>query len=132
MFGYSAWLVAERRAAGQAAPTYLYRCDWRRPGSEGERIGAAHGEEVRLLLGHLVPTADPAEAARTEHMRNILMATWASFARTGRPQDADLPAWPAYGLGRRTQMVLDQRPHLAAAPAPADMVLVARLPAFHP
>ena len=38
-----------------------------------------------------------------------MSATWAAFARTGSPNNAAIPAWPAYTPTERATMVFDTR-----------------------
>jgi para-nitrobenzyl esterase len=34
-------------------------------------------------------------------------ATWAAFARAGKPDNPAIPAWPAYTADRRATMAID-------------------------
>jgi para-nitrobenzyl esterase len=36
-----------------------------------------------------------------------MSGAWAAFARSGRPEHASIPDWPAYDLTERATMILD-------------------------
>jgi para-nitrobenzyl esterase len=38
----------------------------------------------------------------------LMSDAWLAFARTGNPNTAGLPAWPAFDLSRRATMVFDK------------------------
>ncbi len=42
-----------------------------------------------------------------ERLEGEIMDAWIAFARTGSPNHAGLPAWPAYGAESRQTMVFD-------------------------
>ncbi len=54
--------------------------------------------------------------AEERHLSQQMMAAWASFARSGDPNHADLPAWPAYDSARRATMFLQIPPRVVEAP----------------
>jgi para-nitrobenzyl esterase len=37
-----------------------------------------------------------------------MAGTWATFARTGKPDCHAIPRWPAYTLERRATLILDE------------------------
>jgi para-nitrobenzyl esterase len=45
---------------------------------------------------------------------------WLAFARSGRPNAAGLPEWPAYAPTRRATMILSDRPRVVDAPQEAE------------
>jgi para-nitrobenzyl esterase len=47
------------------------------------------------------------DAPGARELAAIVSATWATFARTGSPENSALPAWPAYTPEDRATMVLD-------------------------
>jgi para-nitrobenzyl esterase len=38
-----------------------------------------------------------------------MAATWTAFARTGKPDNAAVPPWPAYTLAERSTMIFDRQ-----------------------
>jgi para-nitrobenzyl esterase len=45
-----------------------------------------------------------------------MMETWLAFARTGDPNSAALPDWPAYDASRRATMRLGEKCRVEDAP----------------
>ncbi|HEV2300101.1 MAG TPA: carboxylesterase family protein, partial [Stellaceae bacterium] len=104
-------MLAERKAARaglgeNATPVYMYSLDWRSPFCGG-RLQAHHAMDLPFVFD----TVDVADTTRGAPGARGLAATvslaWAAFARTGSPENAHLPAWPAYTPQRRATMVLD-------------------------
>ncbi|MCA9548547.1 MAG: carboxylesterase family protein [Myxococcales bacterium] len=93
-----------RVAAGGAAPSFMYYFSHRLSGVAGAN-GAQHGYEIPFVFGTVdvspayTPTADDLALAEA------MLGAWSSFARDGAPSMT--PAWPAYGEGADTVMVLD-------------------------
>jgi para-nitrobenzyl esterase len=105
---------------------FMYRFDWASR-ALGGRLGAAHALELpfvwnrlelplsQVLLGEDALTAQPLATA--------MHATWAAFIRTGDPNGAGLPAWPAYDRARRATMLLDRTCAVADDPGGAARAL---------
>ena len=49
-------------------------------------------------------------------MSELLMNYWTNFAKTGDPNSAGLPPWPAFGKSNEAVMFLDANP--SARPVP--------------
>ena len=98
---------AERKAAQGAAPAYMYLYAWRTP-MLGGRIGTFHSSEITFAFDNaaLCPNYSGGGAEALALSGNMGGA-WASFARTGKPGHAGLPAWPAYTEKTRATMVFD-------------------------
>lgn len=100
-------LQAERKAAQGGAAAYLYVWDWATPAYDG-RYGALHASDLDAsLLLYRSPVAG-AGSADGRLMADRLASTFVSFARTGVPDNAMVPAWPAYNATRRATMVFDR------------------------
>jgi para-nitrobenzyl esterase len=92
-------LVAKQTAQGH--PSYLYLFDHGYPAADDAGLHAFHAAELPYVFGTFGATPPlwpkipdtPAEHALSDAMLDY----WTSFARTGRPQAANAPAWPAYG-----------------------------------
>jgi para-nitrobenzyl esterase len=108
-------LVRKQTAIGQAG--FLYIFDHGFPAADGAGLHAFHASEVPFMFGTLSrapafwPKAPPttAEARLSEAM----VGYWTSFARTGRPQAAGAPDWPAFGTGR-AYMAFQEVPRVSA------------------
>jgi para-nitrobenzyl esterase len=97
--------LAERKAAQHAAPVYMYNLVWDAP-VLGGYLKCPHGLDVPLMFDNLAPAealvgAGPVQDALAAQMAN----TWIAFARTGDPNHAGLPTWPAYEPTRRATMM---------------------------
>jgi para-nitrobenzyl esterase len=98
-------VTAERRIAAAAAPIHMYRFAYE-TSVLGGRLGATHGIEIPFVfdLVDVDPLAgnDPRRYALADQVRDA----WSAFARSGDPNHAGLPAWPAYTLDQRATMTL--------------------------
>jgi para-nitrobenzyl esterase len=99
--------LAERKAAQGQGPVYMYLLTWETPVAKG-RLKSPHALEIPLVF-------DTVEAARNfvgrgdepQIVSDQMSAAWLSFARTGDPNVAGAPAWPAYDAKTRATMVFD-------------------------
>jgi para-nitrobenzyl esterase len=96
---------AERKAAQGAAPVFMYRWDWPAPAAGG-RWGATHGTDLSPSLHNpTTPMSMNTEEARTMSAR--IGRACIAFAKSGRPDHAGIPRWPAYTPGDRPVMIFD-------------------------
>jgi len=107
---------AERKAARNAAPVYMYLFAWHTPVLDG-RPRAFHGSELPFVFynvdrcAHMTGGSDQARelAARVSD-------AWINFARTGNPNHRGLPTWPAFNAETGPVMVLDTKCHVQNDP----------------
>jgi para-nitrobenzyl esterase len=100
----NAILQAERKAALGRAPAYMYIWEWATPAYDG-KFGAVHGHDVDASF-HLYRSPIAGAGARTGRaMCDRLASTWIAFAKTGDPNNAMIPPWPAYDARRRATMI---------------------------
>jgi len=98
--------MAERKAALGKAPAYLYLFSWPSP-ALGGKLGAVHGVDVGMTFNNTRgPVAGDSPEARQLAAR--FAAGWVAFAKTGDPNNAALPHWPAYDADKRPTMVFDR------------------------
>jgi para-nitrobenzyl esterase len=100
-------LQAERKAAQGAAPVFQYRWDWQTP-AFGGKFGAIHGTDLSMSFSNPDTDVGTGTASARAMARRIGDATIA-FAKTGSPDCAAIPHWPAYNAGERPVMIFDDR-----------------------
>jgi para-nitrobenzyl esterase len=105
-FGVRSLILAERKAARAKAPVWMYRFDWETP-AFGGRLKASHSVEVPFVFDTLGVIGDAHHKAGAQVLADRVSKTWATFARNGHPDNATIPAWPAYTAERRATMVFD-------------------------
>lgn len=92
-------LVRKQTALGQ--PSFLYFFDHGYPAADSAGLHALHASELPYVFGTfdgtppLWPKIPPTPQERT--LSDAMMGYWTSFARTGKPQAAHAPDWPAFG-----------------------------------
>jgi len=104
-------MLAERKAARAGlgvgrAPVYMYSLDWQSP-AHGGRLKAHHAMDLPFVFDNTDVPDTTKGAAGAAELSAVMSAVWAQFARTGSPQTAALPAWPAYTSAERATMVFD-------------------------
>jgi para-nitrobenzyl esterase len=106
MFGGSVTL-AERKAAQNAAPVYMYQLMWETPVGGGI-FKTPHTLEIPLVFDN-VETARPllGPGPDPQTLADQMSATWIAFAKTGNPNNPAIPTWPAYSAALRATMEFD-------------------------
>lgn len=104
------WLVAEsdntRRRNAQllnrlkhaqgTAPSYLYYFNWYSPVHDN-RMGSFHTLDIPFVFNNVDVAASMTGAGPGRYeLAHVMSAAWAAFARTGNPDHADMPHWPAF------------------------------------
>lgn len=110
--------MAERQAE-QGGRVWMYRFDWPSPLL---KFGACHALELPFVwnklesspIFHVLLGANPPRALARQ-----MQAAWIAFARSGDPNTAGLPAWPAYEVTRRSTMIFNQACHVLDDPQSA-------------
>jgi para-nitrobenzyl esterase len=98
--------LSERKVAQGKAPVYMYLFTWKSPAQNG-RLRAPHTVEIPFVFDNTdiptVMTKSPTAKALAEKTSNA----WIAFARSGDPNHAGLPKWPAYSTSERATMLFD-------------------------
>jgi para-nitrobenzyl esterase len=111
-FAYGAYSVS--RAMTQAdEKTYLYYFTYSETGKRA-KLGAYHGEELMFLSNVFPP--DWEHNRDEEKLGEAIRAYWTQFAKTGHPDVAGLPLWPAYDP--RVDQCLELGRTIVARPIP--------------
>ena len=111
--------LAERKAAQGMAPIFMYLMTWETAAARGA-LKSPHALEIPLVF-------DNVEAARSfvgrddrpQKMADQMAPAWLAFARTGSPNGAGLPHWPAYDAATRATMIFDEVSRVENDPLPA-------------
>jgi para-nitrobenzyl esterase len=99
--------IAERRAALGRGAVYLYYFRWRTP-LDGGKYRSPHTVEIPFVFHNLSVSPWTADATDAAALANRVSDAWLAFARTGNPNTARLPRWPAFDAKRRATMVFDK------------------------
>jgi para-nitrobenzyl esterase len=114
-FRRSAITQAERKAALGKAPAYMYLWNWESPGYGG-KFGAVHGTDVSAsfhqVRDNIVGVGTPAAKVMCDRLASV----WVAFAKTGDPNNAMIPRWPAYDSASRATMVFDNDTRVESDP----------------
>ena len=105
-FGVRSTMLAERKAARGKAPVWMYSFDWETPAYDG-RLKSPHSMDVPFVFDTLHVIGEAHRKPRAQTLADRVSKAWATFARTGDPGHATLPAWPAYDISRRATMTFD-------------------------
>jgi para-nitrobenzyl esterase len=108
VFRRGAWLHADMKSEQNKAPVWLYEIDWVTP-VDGGKWGAPHSLEHPFVFDNIAISKSMVGASRAapQAMADQISPTWVAFARTGNPNNAAIPRWPAYTTADRTTMVFE-------------------------
>ncbi len=106
--------IAQRKAAANKAPAYMYFFEWETPHND---MKAHHALEISFVFDNTtkVPAMSgggPAAAALADKMSDA----WIAFARTGNPNTNKLPYWPSYDTTSRNTMVFNNESRIISDP----------------
>lgn len=119
-------LMAEMRALGATAPTYVYRLMWRQPVEGGRRV-SQHSLDLPFMHdnAHTMEYMVGPETDSTRAMEDVMANSWIAFAKTGNPNNSSIPEWKPFDLENRYTMMLDDPPSLVADPHKAEREFMA-------
>ena len=125
-----AWAQVERKAAQGAGAVWLYELDWATP-VDGGKWGSPHSLDLAFVFDNVAMSeamvgSGPEPAALAEQMS----AAWIAFARTGNPNTAAIPPWPAFSAGERATMVFGAKSRVANDFRGEERALLASLPLY--
>ncbi len=97
-YGTWKWLEFHRRTGD--SPVYRYRFDLPAPPSRFHPEAAAfHSDEIEYVFGTLDNRPGAVWRDSDRILSAQIMGYWTNFAKTGNPNGAGLPHWPAYSEG---------------------------------
>jgi para-nitrobenzyl esterase len=92
-------LVKKQTAVGQ--PAFLYFWDHGYPAADSAGLHGFHASELPYVFGTIHQTTPfwpkIPDTPEERKLSDSMIQYWTSFARTGKPQAANEPDWPAYG-----------------------------------
>ncbi len=130
LFKRNALKIADLQSASARAPVYCYVFARETPVGNG-RFRSPHSAEVPFIFG----TTSQAEAFSgngddIQPVTAVMMASWASFARHGNPNNPAIPEWKAFGASDRQAMLLNVESRLVAYPGAASRAALEGLPYY--
>ncbi len=119
MYGWTAQRLVKKQTA-LGLPSFLYFFDHGYPAADGAGLHGFHASELPYVFGTpdrtpLLWPKIPLTPTETK-LSDSMIGYWSSFARTGRPQAANQPDWPAFG-STDAYMAFEDAPH------PSDKLL---------
>jgi para-nitrobenzyl esterase len=129
-FQTSTYTQAERKADQMGAPIWYYYFVHTVP-ARGGKIHAPHTGEIPYVfdsLAHSKPMVGPI-TPREQQVADIMSTTWATFARTGNPNNPKIPDWPAFDTRRRATLLIDNQCKVVDDPLGPTRAAIAALQA---
>jgi para-nitrobenzyl esterase len=105
--GAGALVQAERKVALNRAPTYVYEWDWISNMADG-KFGAVHGLDVSASFNSARDVTMSAASNAGRAIAHKFSSTWAAFAKTGDPNNVEIPHWAPFDAQARTVLVWDE------------------------
>lgn len=120
MFWANAVKMAERKAAQNGAPIYMYRFTYESEVLANDDppypLKASHAMEMAFKFDHPEITGLIGKRAERFQAAANMSHAWASFARNSDPNFDGLPHWPRYTLEKRETMFLNSECHVVDDP----------------
>jgi para-nitrobenzyl esterase len=109
-------LQAERKVAQGGASTWLYLFNWDTP-VQGGKWRCPHSLEIGFAFDNVAKSESMSGVGEEQQrVADIMSETWLAFAKTGDPNHALIPEWPAYQTDTRSVMVFDTTPETLSDP----------------
>jgi len=122
LFGWGTWTWARLQSETGKGKVFVYYFSHRPPYPNTPQFkdwGASHGSELSYVFEKFARTMSPGDADRA--MAEQVSSYWVDFAKTGDPNGADLPAWPAFTEADQQVMDLNDPSHPIPVPNLAKM-----------
>jgi para-nitrobenzyl esterase len=96
---------AEMKAEPAGARVYTYLWEWNSPAFDA-KFGAVHAMDVAASFHNDREPIVGSGSSESRAMCLSLASAWVNFAKTGNPNNAQMPAWPIFDGKRRATMIL--------------------------
>lgn len=98
---------AERKAALNRAPVFMYLFAWRSPVRDG-RLRSMHTMDIPFVYDNVdVAKVELGNGADRYILADRMSNAWVAFARTGNPSHKGLPNWTPYNATQRATMIFN-------------------------
>jgi len=114
-YGAPVMKIAERRAALQKGPVYLYYFRWETP-LDGGRYKSPHTIEIPFAFDNIKTNRMTAGSSDAPALADKVSSAWIAFARSGNPNTSKLPQWPAFNPKDRPTMVFNNESRVEKDP----------------
>ena len=122
--------AAERKVKQGGAPAFLYEFTWKTP-VLGGILRSPHTLCIPFAFGNIEIARDfVGEGPEQTALMEKVMGAWIAFAKTGNPNHATLPEWPAFNLETRPTMAFDNDTRVAYNPRPEELARINACPRF--
>ena len=129
-FNWQNWVQTCEHARSGEAPVYAYHFERAPPippatpcfENSANRLGAFHTSEIHYVFGTL--DARPWNWTQADRdLSDAMGAYWVNFARTGNPNGAELPAWPAFDREHERVQIFGENVRTDAHPLRAELAM---------
>jgi para-nitrobenzyl esterase len=114
-FGWHTWVWAKLQNERGGSSAYVYYMDQRPPYAADSRnadvAGVPHGAELPYVFQKLELTPLPWTDA-DRRISDAMATYWTNFAKTGNPNGAEMPRWPAFTSKDQQRMVFKGTPQV--------------------
>ena len=102
--------IADRRSAAGAAPVFFYELDWVTPVMGGKRY-VPHALDIGMIFDNVAKSESMSGTSpEAQAIADQMSESWLAFAKTGNPNNKNVPQWPAYTAADRNMMVFRTTP----------------------
>ncbi len=106
--------LAQRKAAANKAPAYMYFFEWETPHND---LKAHHALEISFVFDNTTRVPDMSGGgSEAAALADKMSDAWIAFARSGNPNTPKLPFWPAYDAQTRSTMIFNNESRLVEDP----------------
>jgi para-nitrobenzyl esterase len=106
---------AEAKAARQRAAVYTYLWEWTCPAFDG-KFGAVHAMDVAASMHNERDAILGSGSADARRMCDDLASALLAFAKTGDPNNSQIPQWPRFDASQRSTLVFDRNTRIERDP----------------